>query len=68
MSTVGVIDTKELQCFVAVDSLAVSSVNLKVYFWTKTLEYKLGATDIKSDVIKNVKNTISKNGLNIPGH
>lgn len=65
-STIGVIDTDEHQCFVAVDSLGVSTVNLKIYFWTKTLEYERGATDIKSDVIKNVKNTIAKNGLNMP--
>lgn len=65
-STIGVVDTEDHQCFVAVDSLGVSTVNLKIFFWTKTLEYKRGATDIKSDVIKNVKNVIIENGLNMP--
>lgn len=65
-ATSGVINTAEHQCFVAVDSLGVSTVNLKVFFWTKTIDYKRGAADIKSDVINNVKNTISENGLNMP--
>ncbi len=65
-STPGVIDTESHQCFVTVDSLGVSTVNLKIIFWTKTLEYKRGAVEVKSDVIRNVKNIITKNGLNMP--
>lgn len=66
IKTKGVIDTDEHQCFVTVDSLGVSTVNLKVLFWTKTKEYKRGALEVKSDVIRNVKNTIVDNGLNMP--
>ncbi|MGG8494963.1 mechanosensitive ion channel family protein [Tenacibaculum sp. TC6] len=66
VKTKGVIDTDEHQCFVTVDSLGVSTVNLKVLFWTKTKEYKRGALEVKSDVIRNVKNTIVDNGLNMP--
>lgn len=66
ISTNGVVDTDEHECFVTVDSLGVSTVNLKVIFWTKTKEYKRGTLEIKSDVIKNVKNVIIKNGLNMP--
>lgn len=66
VNTIGVIDTEEHQCFVTVDGLDVSTVNLKVIFWTKTKEYKRGALEIKSDVIKNVKNVIIENGLNMP--
>ncbi|GFD82846.1 hypothetical protein KUL118_57080 [Tenacibaculum sp. KUL118] len=66
VNTLGVIDTDEHQCFVTVDGLGVSTVNLKVIFWTKTKEYKRGALEVKSDVIKNVKNVIIKNGLNMP--
>lgn len=66
ISTKGVINTDEHQCFVTVDSLGVSTVNLKVIFWTKTKEYKRGTLEIKSDVIKSVKNVIIKNGLNMP--
>ncbi len=64
--TLGVIDTEEHKCFVTVDNLGVSTVNLKVIFWTKTKEYKRGALETKSEVIKNVKNIISKNGINMP--
>ncbi|CAM1333431.1 mechanosensitive ion channel family protein [Tenacibaculum aestuariivivum] len=66
VNTLGVIDTDEHQCFVTVDSLGVSTVNLKIIFWTKTKEYKRAALEVKSDVIKNVKRIIIKNGLNMP--
>lgn len=66
ISTKGVINTDEHQCFVTVDSLGVSTVNLNIIFWTKTKEYKRGTLEIKSDVIKSVKNVIIKNGLNMP--
>ena len=66
ISTKGVINTDEHQCFVTVDSLGVSTVNLKIIFWTKTKEYTRGTLEIKSDVIKSVKNVIIKNGLNMP--
>ncbi|TCI93645.1 mechanosensitive ion channel family protein [Tenacibaculum sp. M341] len=66
IGTLGVIDTEEHKCFVTVDNLGVSTVNLKVIFWTKTKEYKRGALETKSEVIKNVKNIISKNGISMP--
>lgn len=66
VNTEGVINTDEHQCFVTLDSLGVSTVNLKIIFWTKTKEYKRAALEVKSDVIKNVKRVITKNGLNMP--
>ncbi len=66
VNTDGVINTDEHECFVTVDSLGVSTVNLKVIFWTETKEYRKAARETKSDVIKNVKNVIIKNGLNMP--
>ncbi|WP_299619434.1 mechanosensitive ion channel family protein [uncultured Tenacibaculum sp.] len=65
-NTSGVIDTNKHKCFVTVDSLGTSTVNLKILFWTKTMEYKRGALEVKSDVVKNVKNAIIQNGLNMP--
>lgn len=62
----GVIEDEEHECFVAVDSLGVSTVNLKVLFWTLTKEYRKRALDVRSDVIRNVKNVIIENGLNMP--
>lgn len=66
IKTEGVIHTDEHTCFVTVDSLGTSTVNMKVLFWTKTMDYKRGAHEIKSDIVKNVKNTIIENGLNMP--
>ncbi|MGR3810572.1 mechanosensitive ion channel family protein [Jiulongibacter sp. NS-SX5] len=66
VETPSVIDEGEHDSFVTVDSLGVSTVNLKVFFWTSTMEYRRGALEIKSDVVKNVKNAILKHGLNMP--
>ncbi|CAM1366276.1 Mechanosensitive ion channel protein MscS (fragment) [Tenacibaculum litopenaei] len=65
-NTKGVVNTNSHQCFVTVDALGVSTVDLKVLFWTKTKEYKRAASEIKSDVIKNVKNTLTNSGISMP--
>lgn len=64
--TPGVINTEDNASFVAVDSLGVSTVNLKVFFWTKTMDYKKVAWEVKSELVRNVKTGIIKNGLNMP--
>jgi len=66
LDTPDVINTAENGSFVSVDSLGVSTVNLKVFFWTKTMDYKRGAIEIKSELIIKVKNVIIENGLNMP--
>ncbi|KPM47937.1 mechanosensitive ion channel family protein [Jiulongibacter sediminis] len=65
-ATPDVIDEGEHDSFVTVESLGVSTVNLKVFFWTSTMEYRRGALEIKSEVVKNVKNAILEHGLNMP--
>ncbi|TYB78501.1 mechanosensitive ion channel family protein [Bizionia myxarmorum] len=65
-NTEGVFEDEEHECFVVVESLGVSSVNLKILFWTKTKEYRKRALEVKSSVIKNVKQVIIENGLNMP--
>ncbi|MBL0031280.1 MAG: mechanosensitive ion channel [Bacteroidetes bacterium] len=62
----GVIDDESHEVFVTADELAVSTVNLKVFFWVKTIEYRKQALLIKSKVITNVKNTILEKGLSLP--
>ncbi|MCX7551552.1 mechanosensitive ion channel family protein [Xanthomarina sp. F2636L] len=62
----GVIENQDHECFVVVDSLGVSTVNLKILFWTKTKEYRKRAMEVKSGVVKNVKQVIMENGLNMP--
>ena len=66
LSTPGVINTPEHSSFVTVDSLGTSTVNLKILFWTKTMDYKRGALETKSDLVRRVKDVIIENGLNMP--
>ncbi|WP_417199270.1 mechanosensitive ion channel family protein [Bizionia sp.] len=62
----GVFEDEEHECFVVVDSLGVSTVNLKILFWVKTKEYRKRALEVKSTVVRNVKQVIMENGLNMP--
>lgn len=62
----GVFEDDEHECFVVVDSLGVSTVNLKILFWTKTKEYRKRSLEVKSAVVRNVKQVIMENGLNMP--
>lgn len=66
LSTPGVINTETHSSFVTVDSLGTSTVNLKILFWTKTMDYKRGALETKSDLVRKVKDVIIENGLNMP--
>jgi len=66
ISTPDVINTSNYASFVTVDSLGTSTVNLRVFFWTKTMDYRRGALDIKSELIDRVKDVIIDNGLNMP--
>lgn len=52
--------------FTVVESLATSTVNLRVFFWTDTLDYKKGVLQIKSEVITKVKEVLIKEGYTLP--
>ncbi len=65
-STDGVVEDDEHENFVVAEELAASTVNLRVYFWVKTIEYRKQSLKIKSDVVSNVKDAIVKNGMNMP--
>ncbi len=54
--------------FVAVDELGVSTVNLKVHFWVRTMEYGMEALLKKGEVITNVKNALLENGFGLPAN
>ena len=66
INTPDVINTEEYASFVTVDSLGTSTVNLRIFFWTKTMDYRRGALEIKSELIDRVKTVIIENGLNMP--
>jgi len=64
--TVGVIKEQGYEAFITVDELATSTVNLKAFFWVKTIDYKRKSHEVRSAVIVNVKKVIMENGLSMP--
>ncbi len=56
------------KAFVVVESLEVSTVNLKIFFWINSEDYGKKALQIKSGVVTNVKDAILANGLNLPAN
>ena len=65
-ATPGVIENDGHECFVAVDELGVSTVNLKVFFWVDTKEYRKNAMIIRGRVMSNVKENLAKEGFTLP--
>lgn len=62
----GVLEKKEP--FVIVEELAASTVNLKIFFWTDTDDYRKGVLVTRSEVIKKVKEVLSENGITLPAN
>ncbi len=62
----GVIENPTHETFVALEELATSTVNLRVYFWVETTEYRKEALKIQSDVMAAVKTAIEENGFSMP--
>jgi small-conductance mechanosensitive channel len=54
--------------FVAEDELAASTVNLKVYFWVHTDDFRRGTLQTKGRLIQNVKTTLEGAGFNLPAN
>lgn len=52
--------------FTVVEELSVSTVNLKVYFWADTYDYRQGVLQIKSEVITKVKQALEAKGFALP--
>ncbi|MBB4078431.1 small-conductance mechanosensitive channel [Lewinella aquimaris] len=68
-----VLDTNELIIrdedhinFVAEDELAASTVNLKVYFWVNTKDFRAGALQVRGAIIRDIKNAIDANDYSLP--
>lgn len=57
---------KGTQPFTVVEKLDSSTVNLRVYFWTDTFDYKKGVLEIKSEVITKVKEALVEKGFSLP--
>ena len=54
------------ESFVVADELAASTVNLKIFFWLHTKEFRANALQARSDIIRDVKNAIDANSYNMP--
>lgn len=66
-SVTGVVESDTHEIIAVVNDLGVSTVNIKVLFWVKTMEFRRQATEIKSIVIARVKEALLENGINLPG-
>lgn len=61
-----VINTEEHVSFVVEDELATSTVNLKVFFWVETLDFRRNMLEIRGSLIKRVKMALEDAGFNLP--
>ena len=61
-----VIEDDEHVNFVVEDQLATSTVNLKVYFWVDTKDFRRMALITKGNVVRNVKEALEKDGYYLP--
>jgi len=54
--------------FVAEDELAASTVNLKVFFWVTTEDFRRGTLQTRGRLIQKVKTRLEENGFNLPAN
>ena len=54
--------------FVIEDELAASTVNLKVFFWVNTGDFRRGMLEIRGNLIKIIKTNLESNGFNLPAN
>tara|TARA_R110002074_G_scaffold197610_15_gene365035 strand:- start:28635 stop:29534 length:900 start_codon:yes stop_codon:yes gene_type:complete len=61
-----VIEDDEHQNFVSEEALATSTMNLKIYFWVDTTDFRRSALITKGNVIRNVKESLMEAGYYLP--
>lgn len=54
--------------FVTEDELGASTVNLKVFFWVKTSDFRRGMLQTRGRLIKETKTLLESNGFNLPAN
>lgn len=57
---------KEDPPYAVVDELATSTVNLRIYFWADTKDYKKGINILKGNVVSAVKEALLDAGFGLP--
>lgn len=60
------VEDLEHENFVIEDELATSTVNLKVFFWVDTKDFRRMALITKGNVVTNVKEALENNGFYLP--
>ncbi len=61
-----VMEDEEHENFVVENELATSTVNLKVYFWVDTKDFRRQALITKGNVVRNVKEALEDAGFYLP--
>ncbi|MFL1012808.1 mechanosensitive ion channel family protein [Flavisericum labens] len=61
-----IVHDSEHDNFVYEDELAVSTVNLKIYFWVDTFDYRKSAIIVRGNLIRQIKETLENKGFNLP--
>ena len=61
-----VIEDEEHENFVIEDELATSTVNLKIFFWVDTKDFRKQALTTKGNVVRIVKEALEENGYYMP--
>ena len=54
--------------YATVDELGTNTVNIKVFFWTETDDYKKGVVLLKGSIIQAIKKALLEKGFGLPAN
>ena len=63
-----VLKDADKEAFTAIEELATNSVNIRVYFWVSSTDYRKDAIKIKGKIIEEVKNSLLENKISMPAN
>ncbi len=61
-----IVHDEEHENFVYEDQLAASTVNLKIFFWVDTFDYRKSAIVVRGNLMRQIKETLEQEGFNLP--
>jgi small-conductance mechanosensitive channel len=67
-NTEGIVQDESHKSFVMENELAASTINLKVFFWVNTIDYKVAANILKGRIINKVLTELAAAGMMLPGN
>lgn len=59
---------KSEETLVLIKEFATNTVNLEVRFWISTLDYKIEAMRVKTEIMRDVKNALMNEGFGLPAN